>query len=206
MVIRPGFADTGRAQRGHRDRAGVVRVVLVHVPGGQQPHPRAQLGLHVQHPLAGGQQLLRQQVPQSARPLDRPGPLRPGRGPRQQPLGLRCASAHPQLAQRLFRTADHHRRVRRLVRIDPDHHCCHDRPPLPGTWQDRGGHAYFQDLTALAPLLSHATARSRQASTSFESQARRPAGGYRATPARTSQRYDQAPQPGQAATSSPSLK
>jgi len=68
------------------------------------------------------------------------------------------------------------------------------------------GHAYFQDLTALAPLLSHATARSQQASTSFESQARRPAGGYRATPARTSQRYDQAPQPGQAATSSPSLK
>jgi hypothetical protein len=32
---------------------------------------------------------------------------------------------------------------------------------FPGTWQDRGGHAYFQDLTALAPLLSHATARSR---------------------------------------------
>ena len=43
--------------------------------------------------------------------------------------------------------------------------------PVPG--EDRGGHAYFQDLTALAPLLSHATARSRQASTSFESQARR---------------------------------
>src|ERR1700733_14908525 len=42
---------------------------------------------------------------------------------------------------------------------------------FPGTWQDRGGHAYFQDLTALAPLLSHATARSRQASTSFENRA-----------------------------------
>jgi len=24
---------------------------------------------------------------------------------------------------------------------------------FPGTWWDRGGHAYFQDLTALAPLL-----------------------------------------------------
>src|SRR6185437_16197912 len=75
---------------------------------------------------------------------------------------------------------------------------------FPGTWWgDRGGHAYFQDLTALAPLLSHAAAGSRQASTSFESQTRKPAGGYRATPARTSQRYDQAPQPGQAATPTP---
>jgi hypothetical protein len=82
----------------------------------------------------------------------------------------RPASAHPQLAQRLFRTADHHRRVRGLMRIYPDHHCCRDRPPLRGTWLDRSWHAYFQDLTALAPLLSHATARSRQAGTSFESQ------------------------------------
>jgi len=51
-------------------------VVLVHVPGGQQPDPRAELGLHVQDPLAGGHQLLGQQVARAARPLNGPGPLR----------------------------------------------------------------------------------------------------------------------------------
>ena len=85
----PTSAAGGRAQRRDGDRAGVVRVVLVHRSGGQQPHPGGQLGLHVQHPLAGGDQLLGQQVAQAAGALDRPGPLRPGRRPRQQPLRLR---------------------------------------------------------------------------------------------------------------------
>jgi hypothetical protein len=43
---------------------------------------------------------------------------------------------------------------------------------------------------ALAPLLSHATARPRPAGTSFVSQPSRAAGGSRARPTGTSQRYD----------------
>ena len=58
-----------------RDRHGqrIVGVVLVRVPGLQQPHPGRQLGLHVQHPLAGRDKLLGQQPAQSRR---RPRPPR----------------------------------------------------------------------------------------------------------------------------------
>src|SRR5215469_1716602 len=42
---------------------------------------------------------------------------------------------------------------------------------LPSRYRcDRGGHALFQGLTGCAPLLSHATARNRQAGTSLISQ------------------------------------
>jgi hypothetical protein len=47
-----------RAQRGDGHRQRVVGVVLVGRLGGEQPHPRRQLGLDVQDPLAGGDQLL----------------------------------------------------------------------------------------------------------------------------------------------------
>jgi hypothetical protein len=43
------------AQRGHRDRAGVVRIVLVDLPGVEQPHPRGKLGLHVQDVFTGAE-------------------------------------------------------------------------------------------------------------------------------------------------------
>jgi len=39
------------APNGHR--AGIVGVILVHVPGGQQADPCAELRLHIQHPLTG---------------------------------------------------------------------------------------------------------------------------------------------------------
>ena len=37
----------------------------------QQPHPGRQLGLHIQHPLTGGDELLGEQVAQAAGALDR---------------------------------------------------------------------------------------------------------------------------------------
>ena len=88
VIIRPDLAPRRRAQRSDSHRPGVVRVVLVHRAGGQQPHPGPQLGLHVQHLLTGRQQLLGQQVTQAPGTLDGPGPLRPGRRPGQQPLRL----------------------------------------------------------------------------------------------------------------------
>ena len=112
-------------QRGHRHRVGVVRVVLAGVPGLQQPHPGGQLRRHIQHPLTGGDQLLRQQIPQPGRALDRPGPLRPPLRPRPQLFRLGRAGAHLQLAQRLLACADRHRGVRALVRAGPDHHIRH---------------------------------------------------------------------------------
>ena len=58
-----GHRAPGRgAQRGDRDRSGVVGVVLVGVPGRQQPDPGGHLRQHVHHLLPGGHQLLGQQV------------------------------------------------------------------------------------------------------------------------------------------------
>jgi hypothetical protein len=119
------------AQRRDGNRQGVVRVVLVTGAGGQQPDPGAQLGLHVQHPLADSDQLLGQQVPQPAGALDRPGALRPRRRPRHQPLRLAGRGTHPQPAQRLLRRIDRHRGVRPLVRVHADHHCRHQHAPSP---------------------------------------------------------------------------
>src|SRR5262249_32514878 len=75
--------------------------------------------------------------------------------PRPPPSPPRCASPY----------ADPPRSS--LPPLTPPHRCrC-----------DRGGHALFQDRMAFAPLLSHATARTRQAGTSLISQA---AGGRQA--------------------------
>jgi len=131
VIIGPGLPDPGRAQRCDGHRPGIVGVVLIRVTSCQQPDPRAQLGRHIQHPLTGRQQLLGQQVAQPAGALNGPGPLRPGRGPGQQPLRLGGAGTDLQLTQRLLRRADRHRRVRGLVRVDPDHHCRHERPLPP---------------------------------------------------------------------------
>ena len=201
VIIGPDLPHAGRPQRGNGHRPGIVGIVLVRVPGGQQPDPRAELGRHIQHPLTRRQELLGQQVAQAAGALDRPGPLRPGRGPGQQPLRLGSAGADPQLTQRLLRRADRHRRVRGLVRIDPDHHCRHGTllPLVPG--KTVAGTPDSRTFVALTPLLSHATARPRQAGTSFESQAQQGGRRMKSQPTGTSQRYDLTHcHPGQART------
>jgi hypothetical protein len=68
VIIGLHLAARGRAQRRDRDRAGVVGVVLVRVTAGQQPHPRAHLGLHLEHPLTSAQRLLSQQMPSPPAP------------------------------------------------------------------------------------------------------------------------------------------
>jgi len=65
-----------------------VRVVLVGRLGGQQPHPRRQLRLQVQDPLAGGHQLLSEQVAEAGGVVDRPRSLGELLGPLQKPLEL----------------------------------------------------------------------------------------------------------------------
>jgi hypothetical protein len=65
MIVGPDLTAGSRAQRRDRDGPGVVGVVLADVPGGQQPDPRPQLGLHVHHALAGGDELLGQQAAQA---------------------------------------------------------------------------------------------------------------------------------------------
>src|SRR5262249_55579217 len=85
VIIAPHLPDRGGAQRGDRHRAGIVGIVVVDVPGRQQPHPRGQLGRHVQHPLPRCQQLLGQQVTGPAGAFHRPAPAAPGLPPPPPP-------------------------------------------------------------------------------------------------------------------------
>ena len=95
-LILPGqLRQLTGTQRGDSHRAGIVLVGLVDLPRIEQPDPGGQLGRHVQHPFAGGDQLLREQLPQLARPLDRPRPLSPTTGPAQQLYGLLRRCPHP---------------------------------------------------------------------------------------------------------------
>ncbi|MDQ2750188.1 MAG: hypothetical protein M3Y44_11800 [Actinomycetota bacterium] len=70
----------------HRDGAGIVRVVLVHLPGVEQPHPRRELGLHVDHTLNAAEQRLGEELAQATRTLDSPYAIRPCLRPQLQPL------------------------------------------------------------------------------------------------------------------------
>ncbi len=60
---------------GHRHRVGVVGIVLVGPPAAQHPDPGGQSGGHVEDLLAGGNQLLREQVAKPTGRLDDPGAL-----------------------------------------------------------------------------------------------------------------------------------
>jgi hypothetical protein len=70
-------------------------------------------------------------MPQPGSALHRPRVVRPGRRPAPQPPGLVRASGNPHPAQRGLSPADRHRRVRTLVRVDPDHHCRHQHSSVP---------------------------------------------------------------------------
>jgi hypothetical protein len=141
MILGEHQARRLGAQRRDRHRQGVIRVVLVRVPGLQQPHPGGQLGRHVQHLFPGGDQLLGQQMPDPGGAFHRPGPLRPRLRPRHQLGCLRQARRYPHPAQRLLARPDRHRRVRALMRVDPDHHHRHEHLPTDYQDKDRGGHA-----------------------------------------------------------------
>ena len=47
VIIGPDVPNAGRPQRGNGHRPGIVGIVLVRIPGSQQPDPRAQLGRHI---------------------------------------------------------------------------------------------------------------------------------------------------------------
>ena len=101
-------------QRGERHRQGVVGVVLVRSTVAQQPCPRRQRGRHVDDVLVGGDELLRQQEPETLGSLDRPSPRGERLRPRQQPADLVAAAAHLQPGELDLAMTDRHRGVRCL--------------------------------------------------------------------------------------------
>ena len=156
-----------RVQRGHGDRAGIVRIGLRRLPGAQHAHPCRQRRRHVDHPLAGGDELLGEQIAHPAGRLHRPRPRPDTVSPRQQLGHLSAAGAHGELPQFTLPPVEHRRRVRPLVRVDSDHHVHRLGPPL----QRLGTVASTPDSKDWrVPLVSHTTARPRQDDTSFVSQ------------------------------------
>ncbi len=79
-----------RSQRRHRNRQGVIRVVLVRAARRQQPRPRRERGRHINNRFTGRDELLGEQIAEPARGLDRPCPRRKRRSPRHE-LGETCA-------------------------------------------------------------------------------------------------------------------
>src|SRR5262249_53708458 len=63
-----------------------------------------------------------QQIAETAGAFDRPRPLTERCRPPHQPLDLVGGRPHSQLAERALVLIQCHRRVRCLVRVDPDHH------------------------------------------------------------------------------------
>jgi hypothetical protein len=109
LILHAQFRQLARAQRRNRHRAGIVLVGLVDLPGIEQPDPRGEFGWHIEHTLAGSDQLLREHMPQAACPFDCPRPLPPATRPAQQCFGLLGGCAHPQLAQALLTPVDRKR-------------------------------------------------------------------------------------------------
>jgi hypothetical protein len=70
--------------------------------------------------LAGGHELLGQQIAQPTGGLDRPRPLFEGRGPLEQLVELATTRPHLQLRKLCFVAVDHDRGMRPLVRVDAD--------------------------------------------------------------------------------------
>ena len=127
VVLAPHHGERWSTQRRDRDRPSVVRVVLVRPARPQQPHPRRQRRRHIHDTLTRTDELLREQIAEPGRRLDRPPPLGEGLRPTQKQLELTLPRADVQLREFVFVVVDRARRVRQLVRIDPDDHC-HDRP------------------------------------------------------------------------------
>jgi hypothetical protein len=120
------LAQPWRAQRHHRNRVRVGGIGFAGIAGVEDPHPRGQLGRHVQHRLTLGEQPLRQRTADTLRALDRPPVVRPllAHMLDQQPVARRVgAEAAPRqhravLVDRLDRHA-------LLVWVHTHHHSAH---------------------------------------------------------------------------------
>jgi len=109
------------AALGYRgDGLGVDPVGLPAVAPVELARPCGKHRRDVDHDLAGGNELLGEQVAQAVRALDRPGALGPVAGPALEPRQGGLVRRHSQLAQHVAGFIQCHGRVRRLVRIDPD--------------------------------------------------------------------------------------
>jgi hypothetical protein len=120
-----------------RDGVGIGGISLAALPGREHPHPRGQLGRHVDDSLPVSDQSLSQVPPDPGASLDRPHPLRPSRdGVPHRPVAI-AAGGIPAAAQYPLPAVDYLDRRRRLMRVHPDDHTTHAALSVPVANADR---------------------------------------------------------------------
>ena len=140
-MICPGdLLEPRRVSRRDRNRIPVVGIVLVRASRPEHPHPSRQRCGHVQHAFTGGDELLRQQIADTARTLHRPRPVRETGRPTNKLIDLSGRRAHLDRGELHIVAINRDRSVRPLVRIDPDHHRHTLSLPI-AVGEDHGGHS-----------------------------------------------------------------
>jgi hypothetical protein len=109
-------------QRRHRDRVRIVRIVLVRPSRSQQPRPRRQRRRDIHDTFARRDELLREEIPTPPADSTTHRPIPELAGPHEQLPDLAARRPHPDRRQLDLTAIDHHRGVRRRMRIDTDHH------------------------------------------------------------------------------------
>jgi hypothetical protein len=118
VVVDAHRAQCVVTQRRDRDGSGVVRIVLLGTARSQQSGACRQHGGHVDDGLAGGDELLSEEVAEPAGRLDCPHSIRECCRPAPQLIGLRAAGSNPDFVEDVFGAVDRDCGVGCLMRID----------------------------------------------------------------------------------------
>jgi hypothetical protein len=110
-----------------RHAGSVDRVGLAAVASSEQAGPGRQRRRHVQDRLPVRDELLRQEMAETAGALHGPDPFGPALGPAQKPLEHRLGRDHADLTEQATVLVERDGGMRRLVGIDPDGD--HGQPP-----------------------------------------------------------------------------
>ena len=157
VIIRGDAGEIGALSGDERDGAGVDAVGLAAVSRLEGPHPRREGRGHIDDVLAGGDELLGQQLAQAAGALDAPAALGPLRRPDQQLLRCRAGCSQSDRGGLDAPGTDRGRGVGGLVRVDADDHSHWSL--LYGVVQLRGSAAgNLNSGNECTPLSSHAAA------------------------------------------------
>ncbi len=149
LVVGDG-AQPAHADADQGDGVGVGVVGLAALAGGEDPHPRGQLGRHVQDLLTQRQEAGHDVPADALAALDRPGPLGPTVRVLHQGGEPGLVGGEPAVPDDLLGRCHDLDRDRALVRVHPDHHrtrclLVHELPPSRRDLLCRsGGHRYYQ--------------------------------------------------------------
>ena len=96
VVVGPDRLQGRLSERGDRNRAGVVRIVLLRTLRSEHSRAGRQRRRHVDNSFTSGNELLREEIAETVRGLDCPNPFIEIRSPRTEALrlGSTCSCCH----------------------------------------------------------------------------------------------------------------